>query len=610
MGQTIPAFDGYSSMPTSGPGRGTDHTDQIKRAVLYLKYLGGGTLYFPCTPNNLPPNQGGGPDGQSIYNIRDTITVPTDVSLVGESAEEGVGRCRIYWRDVEWASPTPIPSPSPGENPNCHDNTHPVQPHPGNLLGKAMFQLTGGDKNEGTYRVRFKDLWLYSRSSGEHCDPRYDYARIAEEDTVGIGLYADTGNIRDVILENVSISSFTYGIRATSCADRLEFDECSETDNEISGVRMRGVRPSLNHRQLYINARYAYDWDVQNFNIPSMLATQGAVHIVKSGRPESPVSENTNIKFLELNCNAQPEASFCAKIEKHGGLYFKLTHHEGIREAFQVEDMGFYQNADPIVLEGGVATGIFKDASMKLYMIGNGAMAAPGPDETRWGGRMEFKDAGVQADVFDCGDIFGDRTDVIPSTPPDWGDWQMGLTHTERNRIAFFATVDDEPVYKTHTPCPKNVGNATDIDKVGGEFFDTGVMPTELYYDTNGPDTPGGLLPAYTHYVGLSGPSICGGILPSVNITSALEAALFDGTSVERGAVYIDGCVDITHTITIPTGKQIIGGPNVQINYLDTSGPLFKINAPIGTSLLPRTTGIVLRNLKMVGTGDTNGIEI
>jgi hypothetical protein len=54
MGQTIPAFDIYSSMATSGPGRATDHTEQIKRAVKYLNHRGGGTLYFPCTPAPYP----------------------------------------------------------------------------------------------------------------------------------------------------------------------------------------------------------------------------------------------------------------------------------------------------------------------------------------------------------------------------------------------------------------------------------------------------------------------------------------------------------------------------------------------------------------------------
>ena len=606
MGQVVPAFGPHPSpLPTDGPGRGFDHASQIQRAVDYLAWRNdgeGGTLYFPCTPNFYPAPNGSLPDPQSIYNIDTPINIPSNVSLVGESSEE-YGRCRIYWRDPSWdpppsPAPTPTPSPTPTPdpnatptpNPNCHDN-------PGTLTNKAMFQVRGGSS-----RVRIKDLWLYSRSSGPECYVRRDYDRIAVENTVAIGLYGDTGHVRDVIIENVSITDFTFGIRATSCTNHEDFVGCTQTNNEITGVRMRGIKPATNHRQLFINSRYAYDWDVQNFNITSMAANQGAVEIVESGKPGSPVSENTQLKFLQLNCNAASPETFCVRIKKHGGLYFKLLHAEGPRTAFEVADMGFVQNTDPIILEASGATGVFEDANMDLYMISNFAGAAPGPDETRWGGRMEFKGAGVEANVYDCGDIWGDRTDVVPSTPPAWEDWQMVLTHTERNRVTLFATNSaDESVSETHTPCPAN------ISEFGGDFFDTGVMPTQLLYDDNGPNTQGGsMVPAYTHRIEYA----CG-ILPPVDITAELYDALYEtitgvGTFPRRGAVYIDGCVEITDNIVIPSGKQIIGGPSLDIFYSGSDASLFTINAPLAN----RTTSVILRNLKMTGSGSKAAISI
>jgi hypothetical protein len=390
------------------------------------------------------------------------------------------------------------------------------------------------------------------------------------------------------------MTGFTFGVRASACTDYEDFEDCTQTNNEITGIRMRGIKPSINHRQLFVNARYAYDWDVQNFNISTMAGGQGAVEIVEAGKPGSPVSENTQLKFLELNCNAFSTEAFCVKVQKHGGLYFKLLHAEGPRHAFDVVDMGFVQNSDPIILEASVATGLFKDASMDLYMVGNFAGAAPEPDETRWGGRMEFEGAGVQADVYDCGDVWGDRTDVDPADDPAWEDWQMSFTHTERNRVTFFArNSEDEPVYKPHTPCPAN------IDDIGGDFFDTGVMPTELLYDSNGPNTSGGdMLPAYTWPIVYQP---CGIVPNTVDITDELEDAL-----AERGTVYVDGCVEITRNLVIPSGKQVIGGPNLEIFYDGSEASVFTINAP----LVNRTTSVILRNLKMTGSGTKAAISM
>jgi hypothetical protein len=182
-----------------------------------------------------------------------------------------------------------------------------------------MFKVLGG-----TSGVRFKDLWLYSRVSGRDCnDSDYDLIRLDNMAAIHLDIEANAGDIKDVIVENVTITAFTYGIKATSANDA----------KEISDIKIRGYRPSRNFRQLYVDASKAYDWDVQNLNISGMLHEQGGVRIVRSGRPSGYSGLNGGIKFLQLNCNAIRSlgASFCVQVAKHGGLYFKQLHYEGVR---------------------------------------------------------------------------------------------------------------------------------------------------------------------------------------------------------------------------------------------------------------------------------------
>ena len=205
-------------------------------------------------------------------------------------------------------------------------------------------------------RVRFKDLWLWSRSSGG-CYPRHDWDRIAIENTVAVLLDAQSSKISDIVFENVSISNFTYAIKAVG--------------NSISDVKIRGIRPVGNTRALSINANAAYDWDVQNVNA-TLLTGQEAVEIIKAGGAPASYPGNKILKFLQVNCGGVDRASgSCVKVKKHGGLYFKGLFHEGIKQAIVVEDFmnesDFFPivNTEPIVLEYSVATGEFKNASMK-----------------------------------------------------------------------------------------------------------------------------------------------------------------------------------------------------------------------------------------------------
>lgn len=561
-----------NGVQTHGPDRNFNHRNEIQAAVTYLGGLGGGTLYFPCT--------GGPNDQQSIYNIGDTVNIPSNVSLQGESAEESVnhGRCRMYLNNIVTVGDTGCVSPN------------------GSLTGKAMFEVIGTKK-----RVRFRDLWLVSRTIGRDCASQAGtFDQIAADITTGVRMNASSGgNISDVIFENVSITGFTNGINAIG--------------NSISDIKMRGVRTAGNNRQLKIDAMYAYDWDVQNFNVTYMIKNQGAIEIISAGAPVSYTGENPKLKFLQLNCNGDGAAAFvdkpefCVKIEKHGGLYFKQLHYEGTKTGLIVENIGAATppktNFDPIVLENSVATGEFRDASMKLYLIGNGIIAAPNPQTSLSQNhpdkrRMEFVGAGLQSTVVDCGDVHWDRTDTVarmnPNDPIGYGDWRMAFTHTERNRGSFFLAGGDYSFVKAHTVCPSGVPGLPNINEVGGEHFNTGVMPMEAF------------LP-YSNSIEFSE---VGSDCNNASKCSEILQLLLD-SQTNRGTVLIKNSVPIDRTIFIPSGRQLVGvnKGELVLNEDGRGSPLLQIDVPPPN----RTSGIVIRNLRLRTTTigeNTNGLAI
>lgn len=568
-----------------------DYTDRIKAAIADLG-INGGTVFFPCIP----------PVGSvTIYNINDTIIIPSNITLQGESSNSAgdLGRCRIYWRDVYW-NPTPTPTPSPTPNPDpCRDN-------PVTLHRKAMFKIVGTTLVPDVNRVRFKDLWLYFRNSGDNCWPRGDVERIEAEKAIGIHLDGSVGNISDVIFENVSITSFTNGIRATTCVtDPSDPTICTETQttNKIHDIKIRGLTPGGNHRQLHIDAKYAYNWDVQNFNMPGMGSGQGAVEIFNSGAPPLYEGENKGLKFLQLNCNGNRGSQnppFCVSVKKHGGLYFKQLHHEAAKQAIIVENIAPRTNDDPIIFEGGASSGQFHDASMKLYLIGNAISVVDTVQAGQDDGRSRFIGLGVNSTVVDCGDIHLDRTDTRvranpDTTPVEWGDWRMMFTHSERNRASFFAaeTLTGVSFNKTHTNCPSKVDDQPNINEVGGEHFNTGVMPTE----------------PYTTYSHVLDQAACGS-----DCAQKLEDFFDMG-----GSVYVKSPTDpvsplrFNRTVRIPSGSQIVGAPGAELELTAPNVPLFQIEAPVNTNETPRTSGVVIRNLKLkrglIATGNTTGIE-
>lgn len=589
MGDPIPGPS--PQVQTKGPTRFQDHTADIQAAIDYLEGEGGGTLVFPCKVPYLPsppwPSSTIDPTGLAVYNIGDTINVPENVTLQGEGAEE-LGRCRLYWTDLTW-DPDNDPKVEPDPN-SCYDNPD----GPTTLLNKPMFKIAGG-----VTRVRFKDLWLYSRSSGQNCYPRYDRERIAGEGTVGIEMNTGTdGDIRDVILENVAISNFTYGIKA--------FTE-REKEYEISGIRMRGYRAVGNHRQLYIDAPYLYDWDMQNININHMMEDQGGVEIEYAGKPASYVGDQTTLKFLQLNCNGMRNAppAFCVSAKKHSGLYFRQLHHEGVNRAIVVEDISPSTNPDPIVFESSIASGLFKDESMKLYLISNALGAAPEPVSAEWDDiRLRFMGDGLNSTVVDCGDVHWDYTDSDGTAGEEpWISWRMLFTHSERNRPSYFLGGGTGTIPKVHTPCP--AGDPVNISEVGGEFFDNGIMPTEAenYSDT---------LKMYSNVLSAA---TCPATPPAAPpYADCLEDMLdYTGSWDTGGAVYIVGDLTFDRTVNIPRGSLIVGAfdeelIDAELELVEPDIPLLRITLPVDPTI--RTSSVVLRNLKLITSeSGTTGIQ-
>ncbi len=429
-----------------------------------------------------------------------------------------------------------------------------------------------------------------SRTTGPGCDNRTDYDRIAIENTAAVELITDhemgTGDITDIIFENVAITHFTHGIKAVS-------DNESEAENEISGVKIRAFKPDGNTVALFINAKYAYNWDVQNFNPAGIVPGQGAIEIINAGKPSVTDGESTKIKFLQLNCNgvrATPKP-YCVKVQKHGGLYFRQLHHEGIDKAIIVEDIssrsGPNTNPDPIVFESSVASGEFNDASMKLYLVGNSLTAAPetvqtGLDDTR----LTFKGSGRNSTVVDRGDVHWDWTDINGGVPGPT-DYMMLFSHSERYRGGFYAETGSAFYIKPHTYCPSGVSGSPNIDEIGGEFFDNGVLPNEpgLYSNELNP---------YNCF------AYC-------DVADELDILLANG-----GSVYINGTFTLDRTVTIPRGSQIIGAPGAELILDVPNVPLFKIDVKILTEEnQTRYSGTVIRNLKLSTTqSGTTGIEL
>ena len=504
---------------------------------------------------------------QAVYNIKATIDIPSNVTLQGESSEWW-GTCRIYWLDI---------NANYGSDPDyCNELADGA---PSNQRDRPMFRINGA-----TSRVRFRDLAIFSRASGPNCYVRNDFDNIEAEGTAGIELNTDDpycgggcpmdpgGDIADVIFENVGIYDFTYGIKAMSVS----------TDHEISGVKVRGYRAQSNHRQLYIDAPVAYDWDVQNLNISGLAGGQGGVEILNAGRPAGYTGTLGNLKFLQLNCNANRlyPPDFCAQVTNHGGLYFRQTHHEGADKAIIALPTSD-TNDEPIVMESGIASGDIQEDSTKLYLVGNAVLNPEKEHPYLDDAHMRFSGDGLNSTLVDCGDVHWDWTDIDGGTA-NWADIKMLFSHTERYRGGFW-TVKDTGNKMPHTYCPTSSPN---IAEVGGEYFDSGVLPNE----------PG-------LYSNVLNSTTCP--QPACNARNKLHLLFTAG-----GSVYVDGQFTLTSTVTVPRGMQIIGAPGAELTMNSGGNPLFLIEIPTPGTDAFGASAIVLRNLKLKNQAGSTAIDI
>jgi hypothetical protein len=167
----------------------------------------------------------------------------------------------------------------------------------------------------------------------------------------------------------------------------------------------------------------------------------------------------------------------------------------------------------------------------------------------------------------------------------------MYQTHAERNRASFFAEDSSgNKFFKSHTICPQGVSGLPNVNEVGGEYFDSGVMPTETGSYSNELNST-------------TCPSPC------TDASSALQGLFALG-----GTVYINGAYNLGSTVTIPPGAQIVGTAGTSqltLSNTATDTNLFLINAPTVASGLPRASGIVIRDVKLRTTGSgKTGIAI
>ncbi len=222
----------------------------------------GETVYFP----------------PGLYKVSDTIYVPSNVRL------QGMGST-VYNTQLRF-SPTQT----------------------------ALFEVQDGASN-----IVFKDLALVANSRPQ-VYPRNtaaETALIRTEGTTGIAFKAGNRGISDIVIENVRINQFTYGISATS--------SILSQNNSITNVNIRNYASDGNEYSLYTDTTGASDWDVQNMNVYPMYDKQNGIFLERSGQ----------MRFLQLSC-AGLGAGICAKLWGNGDTYFRQMHVEGPRLGFCV----------------------------------------------------------------------------------------------------------------------------------------------------------------------------------------------------------------------------------------------------------------------------------
>lgn len=245
---------------TAFGANGEDQLDDraaIQDAINSLA-ISGGIVYFP----------------PGIFKVFDTIYVPSNIKLQGTGSTQ-------YNTHVQLMQPQ-----------------------------RALFETTG----RGANNIIFKDLFLVSmvRDVYPRSAPK-ETELMRDEGTVGISFKARNPGLSNLVVENVRIAQFTYGISATGSTGLTGFYD------QITNVKIRNYVSNGNEYSLYTNTFGADNWDVQNMNVFPMYHKQNGVFLERSGQ----------MRFLQLSCAGATTAETCAKLWGNGDTYFRQMHVEG-----------------------------------------------------------------------------------------------------------------------------------------------------------------------------------------------------------------------------------------------------------------------------------------
>lgn len=479
----------------------------IQNAIYDLSAAGGGTVYFP----------------PGLYRISGTIYVPSNIRLQGMGSTVHNTQIRL----------TPTQT--------------------------AMFEIENGASN-----VVFMDLALVANSR-PHVYPRNtaeETALIRTEGTTGISFKPGVHNINNIVIENVRITQFTYGI---SVPFQLGYN------NSITDVKIRNYVSDGNEYSLYTNMPGATGWDVQNMNVYPMYHGQNGIFLERSGE----------MRFLQLSC-AGTNSGICAKLWGNGNTYFRQMHVEGPRLGFcvgsncdQSSQGNMGENSSVLTIENSATDGEFHRAT-NIVSINNRFWLdfpqPPAPPPPAY----KFFGTGGNSSLKSCGNVWvswNPNTHMSNTTvdPPSWAF--PGLNTSIQGCLNSYLT--SVPVF--------NTGYEADDERLNGEVnvTDYGAIPDDGLDDTN-----------------------------------SFMRAISDARLTRGRRVFVPrGTFDISQTLTLVLdnavpgeydGQTILGVEGSVINLTATGIALFKIVNINGSPI----NGITFRNLTLTSDFNINTIGI